>query len=294
MDYIDHLGEVLMRYILSLLILLTISTVTIAGYRDTFEKEFLNEPWAGGPMAEKSACIECHTSDIMTPALRSIPEEWQRSWHAQNDVSCHNCHGGDPKDPSMAMSHVRGFVGKPKDAEVPGYCGKCHIEIMKNYLESGHGKVLKTIGKGPNCVTCHGSHSIQKATIDIINEQLCTSCHSYERAKIMKQALFLTEKKMGEIEMSLRMLKSEGLYTAEEERALFSTEVKFRALLHTVDVNLVKDSTDEFTKKLEGIEENIQLNFTELKFRRNFSTFILLVFACLAIVVGMFSRTYKK
>ena len=293
MGYIDCLGEVLMRYILSLLILLTISTVTIAGYRDTFEKEFLTEPWAGGPIVEKSACIECHVSDIMTPALRSIPDAWQGSWHAQNEVSCHDCHGGDPKDPSMSMSHVRGFVGKPKRTEVPGYCGKCHVGIMKNYLESGHGKALKTTGKGPNCVTCHGSHSIEKASIDIINEQLCTKCHSYERAKVMKQALFSTEKKIGEIDKSIKTLKGEGLYTAEDEKALFSTQVKFRTLLHTVDVKLVKDSTDEFTKKLKSVENNIQSNFTELKFRRNFSTFILLVFTCLAIVVGILSGTYK-
>jgi predicted CXXCH cytochrome family protein len=282
-----------MRYILSLLILLTISTVTTAGYRDTFEREFLTEPWAGESIVEKSACIECHTSDIMTPALRSIADDWQGSWHAQNEVSCHDCHGGDPKDPSMSMSHVRGFVGKPKYEEVPEYCGKCHVGIMKNYLESGHGKALKATGKGPNCVTCHGSHSIEKASIDITNEQLCTRCHSYERAKVMKQALFLTEKKMEEIDKSIKMLNGEGLYTAEYEKALFSTAADFRTLLHTVDVNLVKNSTDEFTKKLESIEKNIQSNFTELKFRRNFSTFILLVFACLAIVVGMLSGTYK-
>lgn len=282
-----------MKYIFTLAIVLSLAAVTMAGYRETFEKEFLTKPWAGGPIVEKSACIECHTSDIMKPAFRGIPDIWQGSWHALNEVSCHNCHGGDPKDPSMSMSHVRGFVGKPKYAEVPEYCGKCHIGIMKNYLESGHGKALKNSGKGPNCVTCHGSHGIQRATIDIINEQLCTKCHSYERAKIMKQALFLIEKRMGEIGSSLRELKNEGIYTVEDEKALFSTEAEFRALFHTVDVTLVKDRTDDFTKRLESIDKNTRGTFIELKFRRNFSAFLTLVFAGIAIVIFLYSRTYK-
>lgn len=283
-----------MRYILSLLIVLTLAPATMAGYRETFQREFLSKPWAGGPIVEKSACIECHTSDIMKPAFRTIPDEWQGSWHALNEVSCHNCHGGDPKDTSLAMSHVRGFVGKPKYDAVPGYCGKCHIGIMKNYLESGHGKTLKAVKKGPNCVTCHGSHGIQRATIDIINEQSCSRCHSYERAKVMKQALFLTEKKIGEIRSSLKALKNEGIYTAEDEKAVFSTEAEFRTLFHTIDVNLVKDRTDEFTRKLDNIEKTIQRNFSELKVRKNFSAFLTLVFAGLAVVVAMLSATYKE
>jgi len=283
-----------MRYILSLFIVLSLAAVTMAGYRETFEHEFLSKPWAGGPIVEKSACIECHTSDIMKPAFRAIPDEWQGSWHALNGVSCNDCHGGDPKDASMSMSHVRGFVGKPKYEGVPAYCGKCHIGILKNYLESGHGKALKAAKKGPNCVTCHGSHGIQRATIDIINEQLCTKCHSYERAKVMKQALFLTEKKMGEIEKDLKALKSEGIFTGDDEKTLFSTQAEFRALFHTVDVSLVKDRTDEFTKRLEGIEKNVQKTFAELKVRKNFSAFLTLIFAGLAVVVAMLSATYKE
>ncbi len=283
-----------MKYFLALFIILAVATVAVAGYKETFEQEFLSKPWAGGPIIEKSACIECHTSDIMKPAFRTIPDEWQGSWHALHEVSCHDCHGGDPKDATMAMSHVRGFVGKPKYQDVPEFCGKCHIGIMKNYLESGHGKALKATGKGPNCVVCHGSHGIQRASIDIINEQLCTRCHSYERARIMKQALFLTEKRMGEIEKTLKDLKSEGIYTGDNEKTLFSTQAEFRALFHTVDVSLVKDRTDEFTKRLNGIEKSVQKTFAEIRVRKNFSAFLMLVFAGLAVVVGLLSATFKE
>ncbi len=212
--------------------------------------------------------------------------------------SCHDCHGGDPKDASMSMSPQRGFVGAPKYRDVPEFCGKCHVGILKSYLESGHGKALKSTGKGPNCVTCHGSHKeeqyIQKASIDIINEGLCSRCHSYERAKMMKQALFLTEKKIGEIGTSLEELRREGIYAADDEKALFSTEAEFRTLFHSVDVSLVKDRTDEFTKRLNAIERSVKHIFSEVKFRRNFSSFLMLVFAGLAVLVAMLSATYKE
>lgn len=286
-----------MRYIVSLFVMLALAGVTSAGYRETFEQEFLSKPW-GGETAEVDVCIGCHSSEKMDAKVRDIPQKWEMSIHNLYNVSCHDCHGGDPKDPAMAMSPQRGFVGAPKYADVPEFCGKCHVGIMKNYLESGHGKALKASGKGPNCVTCHGSHKeeqyIQKANIDIINERLCSRCHSYERAKIMKQALFLTEKKIGEISKALEEVKREGIYAVDDEKALFSTEAEFRALFHTVDVTLVKDRTDEFTKRLNAIERNAQDAFNEVERRRNFSAFLMLVFAGLAIGIGLLSATYKE
>lgn len=285
------------RFILGLLIpLLLIPVLTLSAkerFRELFEKEFLIEPWAG-ERAEKDVCIECHTSNIMKPQFRAIPDEWKMSWHSQNDISCHGCHGGDPRDAAMAMSLQRGFVGTPKYADVPEFCGKCHIGILKNYLDSGHGRALKASRKGPNCVTCHGSHNIQKAGIDIINEQRCTKCHSYERAKVMKQALFVVEKKIGDIEGEIKRLKAGGVFAEEEERALFSTQAEFRTLFHTVDVSLVKDKTDDFTKRLNAIETKIQAIFSELGFRKNFSVFLMLVFAGIGVVAFFMSGIYRE
>ncbi len=287
-----------MRYILSLLILTVVvaaqasPAAAMAGYRETFQKEFLSEPWAGD-REESDACIECHSSDIIKPEFRNIITEWKKSWHYQNDVSCHNCHGGDPKDASTSMDPHRAFAGTPKSARVPEFCGKCHIGILKNYLESGHGKSLKSSGKGPTCVACHGSHNIQKANIDIINEKLCTECHSYERSKVMRQALFLTEKKIEELNNRLDQLKTEGIVADEEAKSLFSTYGEFRTLFHTEDVSLVKQRTDEFTKKLGVIDKRIQYLFDELRFRRNFSAFLALVFMGIGAVILLIAKTKK-
>ncbi|MBF0557560.1 MAG: cytochrome C [Nitrospirae bacterium] len=283
-----------MRYLLYLLIaIILVPSIAAAGYREEFEREFLSKPWAG-EQVEVDACIGCHSSDTMKQEYRWIVENWKSSWHAQNNISCHDCHGGDPKDAAMSMSPSRGFIGTPKYAEVPDFCGKCHIGILKNYLESGHGKALKASGRGPVCITCHGTHRIDKASIDIINEQTCTKCHSYDRARRMKQALFVVEKKMGDMERDLKTLRSEGIFVDEKERSLFSTQAEFRALFHTVDVSLVSERTDDFTKKLSILDKNMQDTFAELRFRKNFSAFLMLLFAGMGVIIFIYSKLPKE
>lgn len=274
-------------------VFLAVPLLAWAGYREEFEQEFMTATWAG-QQGEENYCIECHISEKMKPEFIRIVEDWQGSWHAQNRISCHDCHGGDPKDASMSMSPHRGFTGKPKQADIPEFCGKCHVGIMKNYIESGHGKAFKASGKGPHCVTCHGSHDIQKANIEIIREPFCSKCHSYERAKVMKQALFLTEKKIGDLEAELARLKREGVYVDDEAKNLFSTQAEFRTLFHTVDVSLVKDKTDDFEKKLNTIENTIISTLRELRFRKNFSAFILLTFAAMGAIVFLLMKMPKE
>ena len=281
------------RGILLFIVLVSLPALASGTYREEFEKGFLTKTWSG-EQPEVNFCIECHSSEKMKPAFLDIAEQWKASWHAQNRIACHDCHGGDPKDPSMSMSPHRGFVGTPKYAEVPEFCGKCHIGILKHYLESDHGKALKATGRGPNCVTCHGSHNIQKANIEIISEQRCSKCHSYERAKTMKQALFLTEKKIDELESDLVRLKREGVFIDDDTKNLFSTHAEYRALFHSVDVNLVKDRTDDFAKRLAAVENKIADTFKELRFRRNFSAFILLLFAGMGVTLYLITKTSKE
>ncbi len=282
----------MMNFLTAVLTLaLVLPSIAFAGYREEFEKGFLTKTWSGEQI-EQNLCISCHASETMKPEYQPIVEAWQASWHAQNNISCQSCHGGDPKDPALSMSRQRGFLGVPTALAVPEFCGKCHIGILNNYLDSGHGKALKGSRKAPNCVTCHGSHNIQKASIGIINEQLCTKCHSYERAKVMKQALFLTEKRIGELDDRILELKRQGFFADADQKALFSTQAEFRTLFHTVDVNLVKEKTGEVSANLDRIDAHVKAAVRELGFRRNFSAFLLLMFGGMGI--GIFLLSWKK
>lgn len=281
------------RLLFSLLLVSVAAAPASAGYREDFAREFMSKTWAGERI-EENACIGCHASDTMKASYRLIVDEWKRSWHAQNNVACHDCHGGDPKDPALSMTHLRGFVGKPAPRRIPDFCGRCHIGIVKQYNDSGHGKALRMAARGPHCVDCHGAHDIRKASIEIISEQRCSACHTYGRARDMKQALFVVEKKIGELEDGIRALRQAGIYPDEEERALFSTQAEFRTLFHSVDVDLVKERTDEFTGKLDGISEKIAATFIELRSRKNFSAFLMALFSGMAVVMLLLSRTPKE
>ena len=282
-----------MRRLLTLICLLCLVSVAEGAWTDMLQKEFPKTSWEIRPAIERTVCIDCHISDLMKKEYQAIPAEWRKSIHYQNGVSCQNCHGGDPKNAARSMTPEAGFVGVPKPKEVPEFCGKCHIGIKDDYLASGHGKALMTTGRGPNCVTCHHSHDIQKASINIINEKLCGLCHTYDRAREMKQALFSTELKMNEISRDLKILKAGLIATQDEEKVLFRTEAEYRTLFHTVDVKLVQAKTGEFSKKLAVISQSVQKGFRELKFRENFSIFLLLIFIGIGIVTFLLGRGSK-
>ena len=284
------------RYLLLQIVILIVlfsTDFSQAGYRETFEKEFMLSPWSIAK-GETSACIQCHTSDNMGPEMHEITRQWKDSWHAKNNISCHDCHGGAPEDASMSMMHQRGFKGSPQDSDIPEFCGSCHIAILDNYLKSGHGKTFCDAAEGPSCVTCHGSHNIQQANMDIINEQLCSQCHTYERAKEMKQALFIVENKLSSVEESLARLQMLGINVDDQEKSFFRTHLEFRALFHSIDVEAVRVKSSDYTQKLEIIESKIDASFNKLAYRRNFSAYLFLLFIGLSIVVFLLSKSYEQ
>ena len=281
-----------MRYLYTITVLLLLASTSHAGYKELFEKEFMLSPWAGAQF-EDSTCIVCHTSDEFGPDMIELTEKWRGSWHAQNDVSCHNCHGGDPEDKSKAMSHERGFLGVPKAVKIPDNCGKCHIGILKNYKESGHGKTFTATGEGPSCTTCHGTHDVQQASIDIISEKLCSQCHSYERAKSMRQALFVVEQEMTAVKIRLDDLKSRGVMVDSQERSYFRTHSEFRTLFHTIDVSLVTDKTAFFQERIGVIGQQIDMIYQDLNFRVKFASLLFLLFTALGIVTLILANTYN-
>lgn len=287
------MGSLLMRPLLAVTFFVSLLAFPGAAWSDASQPGFPGPPSNEKPRIEQIVCIQCHALDLMKPAYRGIPQEWRKSVHYQNGVACNDCHGGDPKDAALAMSPQKGFVGVPKPKAIPQFCGKCHLGIMKSYLESDHGKALLATGRGPNCVLCHGSHNIQPANLNIINEKLCGVCHSYARAQDIKASLLLTEQEINQIDKNLKTLKAGLIATGDEEKALFRTQAEYRTLFHSVDVNLVNSKTAEFTKKLAALSQQAQKGFQELNFRQNFSIFIMLIFIGLGIAIFCLSRNSR-
>ena len=130
--------------------------------------------------------------------------------------------------------------------------------------------------------------------MDIINEQLCSQCHTYDRAKEMKQALFLVENKLNTIAKNLKHLKLFGIGTDRQEKAFFRNHAEFRALFHSIDVDAVRAKSSEYTQRLEIIEAEINESFKQLTYRRNYSAYLFLIFIGLSIVVFLLSKSYDQ
>lgn len=202
---------------------------------------------------EQTVCLQCHGTQ---PGKGGAPvKDWRGSIHAENGISCHSCHGGDPKDAINAMSPARGFVGVPSETGIPAFCGRCHVGILDEYLKSAHGKALGQ--GGPTCVTCHGSHTVMKATLELINEKSCSRCHPYDRAAAIKDAMRLTEDHVSEIEREIERFKGLGIAVEAREKTLFDLRNRYHRLFHVVDISRVKQESDRLQLGLRTIDQDL-------------------------------------
>jgi hypothetical protein len=145
-----------------------------------------------------NTCIDCHLT-LEDEKHVEITTRWQRSIHAERDVSCADCHGGDPSATTIdeSMSPEAGYVGAPAKADIPALCASCHADVTQmrqydlptdqyaKYKESIHGlRLVEGDSNVATCYECHGGHQVLKAndpasTVYAANvPQMCADCHS--------------------------------------------------------------------------------------------------------------------
>lgn len=244
-------------------------------------------------LAEESTepvCIQCHSK---MPEKYSQPVVlWRGSIHAANGIFCNGCHGGDPKDVANAMSPARGFLGAPKEPAIPSFCGRCHVGVLKDYLASAHGRML---GKGgATCVTCHGNHSVVKASLDLINEKTCSRCHSFDRARVIRDAMKETESMVVAIDTRISVYKAIGTDTDKLEKELFAVRNRFHSLFHNVNVELVKKESTQIQadlKKVQGVLDSLDNAHHKRKLAGVITVSFLLL---LALVLHLFKKTFDQ
>ena len=192
-------------------------------------------------------CIQCHA---MQSAQFSNPVKlWKTSIHAEHGIGCNACHGGDPVDSVQAMSPSSGFRGVPVPTAIPALCGGCHIGVTRHYMNSAHGR---TLGRGgPNCVTCHGSHDVKSATLDLISSRNCSKCHTFEKARLIRSAMLKRDTMLMAIEKKIRTLKSQGIETDQMEKRLFALRNRFHAMFHSLDIKLIIKESEHIQAELE-------------------------------------------
>jgi hypothetical protein len=156
--------------------------------------EKVAHPDGGG----KNGCYDCHSA--VNEKQAQISADWKDSVHGQGEVTCADCHGGDPGSDQItkAMDPAIGFRDAPDREGSVGLCGSCHADVatMKasdlptdqyaKYWSSVHGQQLIT-NNDPRvavCTDCHGVHDVKRVsdpaskTFALNVPDLCASCHS--------------------------------------------------------------------------------------------------------------------
>lgn len=235
-------------------------------------------------------CIQCHSK---LPQKYSDPVRlWPGSIHAANGIACNSCHGGDPKDAVNAMSPERGFLGAPKDVSIPAFCGRCHVGVLKDYLKSKHGKAL---GKGgPTCVTCHGNHLVVKASLELINEKNCTSCHGFERADRIKKAMHGTENIILAVDKRINTYKQNGGDVERLEKSLFAVRNDFHTLFHELDVESVQKETVRINAELKKLSAVLDRMDEEQQQRKIYGAVAVGLALLAALLFHLLKKTYDK
>lgn len=222
--------------------------------------------------AAEIVCLQCHST---LPDAYSRPVTlWRGSIHAANGIACNDCHGGNPTDAATAMNPAQGFLGVPPEEEIPAFCGRCHVGVLKDYLSSQHGQALGS--GGPTCVTCHGSHQIVKATLELINESLCSRCHSYERARLIKMNMTALDSQITALDTRITRLKQGGIAVDRLEKGLFAARNRFHSLFHTVDVQVVERESEHIQAELKPLEDTLQGIDASHRQRRTVGIFVVL------------------
>lgn len=245
---------------------------------------------AGAAESTESVCLQCHGG--MEGHLGAPVGEWRESVHARNGISCHGCHGGDPTDFAMAMSPERGFIGVPEYEEVPQFCGRCHVGVLEDYLDSAHGQAVAE--GGAQCVICHNNHDVQEAQLELINEDSCTRCHDYGRAAEIKTALAETDRRLGEMDEELVRLYRLGFDVEAKQGKLFNLRNRFHRVFHTVEVDRVQAKTAEVKAGIDEIGEIVSEIDARLAQRKLWGGASIGLFVFIGIVFLLIRKTYEE
>jgi hypothetical protein len=136
-------------------------------------------PQGAGAPGVQNPCVTCHEPLPAPAAAGHSLADWRASAHAA--VTCDQCHGGDTTATEQQAAHRDVYPSQDRRSKVyakqiPATCGTCHQQELGYFMESQHYATLETSGRGPSCVTCHGSMAIHILASDEL-DAACSACH---------------------------------------------------------------------------------------------------------------------
>ena len=188
--------------------------------------------------ASDNRCVNCHGKIEKTDLTQPVHsfKEWRQSIHAKKGVTCDVCHGGNPQGTDQASAHKG--IERSSDPgsriyfnKIPETCGSCHVQELENFKRSSHYKELKNSGKGPNCVTCHGSMATRVLSPRDM-DSLCNLCHQKPTKAYATLLSLDTSRKLTEqLRKKIREGESKRLDVSGQSADLKKAEQSYREAL---------------------------------------------------------------
>ncbi len=238
----------------------------------------------------KNSCITCHR-DLALERLSRPVTLWASSVHAEVGNTCDGCHGGDPNDPTeKSMADGKRFYLGPKEEEVTGFCGKCHQELSKYFKQSAHWATGTQ-----NCIQCHGTHTVQRISIEIIDPEKCGACHDYESADKLKAVLLGLHDRFGASKEKIKEIQGLPTQPLKKELGKVWNQLRqVRMVSHTFDMTRIEKKAEEVKTLMTAMEsEIVRLEGIEQE-RKILGWGLIALFIALAIATFMVNRTEKK
>jgi len=202
-----------------------------------------------------NSCIECHGDSsfrVTEKKLYKYFRDWELSIHAQEGVTCCDCHGGDPNSSDKGKAHgkdIKQLMTPVEYERISITCGKCHKNNAENYKKSKHYKILLEEGRSyatPTCVTCHGSINTSIPKSDSI-AGICAHCHNTvteNHPENPEIASYLVER-LSFIDSNFRYLISKGVL---EKNPDFSKTInkelsELAQIWHTLELDRIEEKT---------------------------------------------------
>jgi hypothetical protein len=223
--------------------------------------------------AEKESCVTCHSDPellVTNKKLYDYYQQWDGSIHDQEEVTCDDCHGGNPRATDKKKAHASGVgAADPKSGihytAIPETCGQCHDDILEGFQESEHfahvEKEEKGDKQGPTCVTCHGGINVEVLNVNTV-EEVCARCHnqkSENNPEVPEEARHLLNRFLS-IHRFYRYITTNA--ESDEASAFFrDLDPRLHDLTvtwHTFDLEAVEEGTGEVLKTLKAKREEIR------------------------------------
>jgi formate-dependent nitrite reductase cytochrome c552 subunit len=212
-------------------------------------------------------CVDCHKDSkfrVHNKMLFDYYNNWKDSIHDIAGVKCIDCHGGNPKEKDKDTAHKGDFrrltaEDRGSYKEIPRRCGKCHENVLKNFVESKHYKALIEKENGPHCSTCHGSVNTVIYYTSIV-ENTCIACHN-EETKISPEIIGTAKNILQRINTSRAYRQWTSIYYSSSDPAkvkeIDSLYMKVADSWHTFDFERLDEKSAGLLHELKSIVKAI-------------------------------------